>query len=704
MTLALKTKRLRSMLAEKFLVMLSPFLAALVAFNFAFFAPNLAPAMTCDEQFIKMAKIAKALSANEQKNFAKLRKDAAKYLATNLRLPEDQTAKQLELILQGNLPNLPKITAEDVIQGEPILAQSARGKIVSAYLKFVRSYQRLPEIKELSESLQLKETELSTLLGQGLLFDSYSSIREEAVAKNPRVFDRVVDSRFLDAAAIARTEQIVRESQTLLVTTAIPYTPVNQHMLASLKALAKQKNAKIVVMPAFMQTTGLDPLLLNDPDIHVLVNTTVLNPFLRLDNIKVMPKMLNPDAGLDQYGPRGQSVIIAAPQVRLKTVPTIDNDSFPHFVMSTGAITEPIYNTRLPIQGRTDALAADRHNLAVLLVEKSRGEQASSIPGATQTGIYHFRHIHYATGKGMVDKSTLYSPEGPRPARIEALVLPDVHVGMTDPRFMEGIADAVKALKPEYVVLHDVFNGHSISHHEAKNLLDSAINYKTGKLDLARELQDVATFINSLHHLSSKIEVRVILSNHDLWLNKWLNEGAFMKDAHNRALGIELAAAAERGQSPFEYALLKFGLEYPKRVNFVTNGSWTVAGVQLGQHGHQGANGARNSMLTMRRAADKSAFGHTHTTQIIGHTVNVGTGSLLRPGYNGTGPSSWSHSIAAVSELGVSQVFISQRGQWWTDKAIGNDPSFFPNGFPKIVPPTDPALGPQVDQYSHFER
>lgn len=658
-------------------------------------------AQDCNAQFIQ---VVETLSAREQKALDKIRKDAAKYFAANLRLPEENTALQIQMVLEGVSTAVRPITVEEIVLREQQAAQSARAKVVAAYGKFVRTYQRLPENKELAEALEIKEVEFDALIGPGRLFTDMNLVRDAATKKNPRSFDRVVDNKFLDAAALARTEQIVREAQTLLVTTAIPYTPVNEHMLASLKVLAKKKNAKIVVMPAFMQTTGLDPRLLNDPDIHILVNTTVLNPFLRLDNIKIMPKMVNPDAGLDQYGPRGQSVIVAAPQVRLKTVPTIDNDAFPHFVMTTGAITEPIYNTRLPIQGRTDALAADRHNLAVLLVEKSRGGAASVIPGATQTGIYHFRHIHYVDGKGLVDKATLHSPEGVRTAKIEALVLPDIHVGMTDPRFMEGIAEAVKTLKPDYVVIHDLFNGHSISHHEAKNLLDAANNFKTGKLDLKRELQDVVTFVNSLHHLYPKLEVRIILSNHDLWLNRWLNEGAFMKDTHNRALGIELAAAVERGESPFQYALNKFGLEYPKRVNFVTNGSWTVAGVQLGQHGHQGANGARNSMLTMRRATDKSVHGHTHTTQVLGYTVNVGTGSLLRPGYNGTGPSSWSHSIAAISELGVPQLFISNRGQWWTDSLVGNDPTFFPQGYPKVVPPTDPSLGPQVDQYSHFAR
>lgn len=658
----------------------------------------LANATTCEGQFIEIPQV---VSAKEQKAIDRLRKDAAKYFQANLKLPDDTTSKQLEQILSGEVTTLKPLTIEEIVVKEPHTTDVVRGKIVSAYLKFVRIYQRTPSIKELSEQLELTEAELTALFGEKRLFTDLTDIKVSAAKKNPRAFDRVVDSTFFDAKAMARTVEVIQEAQALLITTAVPYTPVNDHMLATLKTMAKKKNAKIVVLPAFMQTTGLDPKLLNDPDIHILVNTAVLNPFLRIDNIKIMPKMVNPDASLDQYGPRGQSVIVAAPQVRLKTVPTLDNDSFPHFVMTTGAVTLPIYNSRVPIQGRQDALATDRHNMAALLIEKSRGDLTDALQiGAPMTGFFHFRHIHYVDGKGMVDKGTLYTPEGPANANIRAMVLSDSHIGMAEPTFVMKVVDAVKALKPNRIALHDVFNGHSISHHEAKNVLSAAAKYSSGKLDLAREFKDVATFINSLLRLDPQLEIRVVLSNHDLWVNKWLDTGEFMKETHNRALGIELAAAVVRGESPFEYGLKKFGLEYPKRVTFVTGGTWSEAGVQLGQHGHQGANGARNSMLTMRRATDKSVFGHTHTTQILGHTVNVGTGSLLRPGYTGTGASSWSHSIAAINDLGVTQVFVLQKGEWWTDQKVGNDTTFFPQGFPKVIPPTDPSLGPQIDQYS----
>lgn len=652
----------------------------------------------CEAQF---KTVTEAPSAREQKALDRLRKEAAKYFQATLKLPEDSTSKQLELILQGTATSAKPITIEEIVAREPHAANVARGKVVSGYLQFVRNYQRVPSTKELGQQLDLNETEMTALIGEGRLFTDLHGLKAQALKRNPRALDRVVDETHLNAAAMAKTVEVIQNDQAFLIATAVPYTPVSDHMLATLKTMAKLKKAKIIVLPAFMQTTGLDPKLLNDPDIHILVNTTILNSLLRIDAIKIMPKIKNPEAGLDEYGERGQSVIVAAPQVRMKPVPTIENDDFPHFVMSTGAITLPIYNSRIPIQGRQDALASDRHNMAVLLIEKTRGALEAPIPGVnSMTGFFHYRHIHYVDGKGMVDKDKLYTPEGTTKANIGAVVLPDVHVGMTEPMFLLRIVEAVKKLKPKRVALHDVFNGHSISHHESKNLLSASQKYIDGKLDLGRELADVATFINSLLRLDPQLEVRIILSNHDMWIHKWLENFAYKDEAHNRALGIELADAVRRGESAFEYGLRKFGLEYPKRVTFVTEGKWDESGVQLGQHGHQGANGARNSMLTAKKAAGKIVFGHTHKTEILNHAVNVGTGSVLRPGYTGTGPSSWSHSIAAVNDLGVTQVFVLQKGEWWTGEKVGNDPTFFPQGYPKVIPPTDPSLGPQIDQYS----
>lgn len=128
------------------------------------FAPSLAASQTCDEQF---ARVQNVLSAREQKALDKIRKEAGKYFAANLRLPEDGTAQQLQMILQGETTAVRPITVEEIVLREPQATQTARGKVVAAYMKIVRTYQRIPDNKELAEALGIKEVELAALLGDG---------------------------------------------------------------------------------------------------------------------------------------------------------------------------------------------------------------------------------------------------------------------------------------------------------------------------------------------------------------------------------------------------------------------------------------------------------------------------------------------------------------------------------------------------------
>lgn len=628
----------------------------------------------------------------------KARKQLAKIFRVTLTIPSDLAAQVALAESMG------PVTLEELIKYEPYAAEVVRNRVISEYVRYARKFQREPKPTDIAADLALSEAQLLALLGENRIFADWNEVDAAARRKTPSAFRAVVEDRFTSREALARIEKVIEESPALLITTAVAFTPVSEHAIESLKAMAREKKAAIIVLPAFMQTTGLSPRLLDDPDIHILVNTTLASKYLAIANIKLMPKMQNPLARMEQYGPRGQSIIVATPQIRLKSVPTIHNDDRPHVVMGTGAISDNIYNSIHPIQGRTDFLASDerRHNMGALLLEKSRGSTGSYLPkGVVQTGFHHFRHTHYVKGRGFVDKTTLYTPDGSRPTEIEALILPDIHVGMTDPLFLTKVTDAIRTLRPKRIIIHDVFNGHSISHHEAKNMLSAARNYVDGKLDLKREIEDVVTFINSLLSLDPKLEVAIIRSNHDDWIHRWLNTGEFMKETHNRAIGIQLAAAFNRGEDPFEFAMREYGLEYPKRVEFVTQGSFVKAGVELGQHGHQGANGGPNSTNTMKTSTDKSVNGHVHYSEIDGHTVVVGTGSLLRPGYTGVGASSWNHSIAAVSEPGVTQLFILQRGEWWGKEEVAPDSRFFAQGYPHVVPLTDSALGQSIDQWSH---
>lgn len=646
--------------------------------------------------------VPEVLSAFESKLRAKRLKEAAEHFKTNLLLPPDNVATQMQLVADGHMAAVKAITIADIVQHQERVADIARNYVVKTFTTLAKRLGRIPSEAELAGQLNLSTGDLQALFGEGLLFKDLKHVKDAAMRKTPQAFDRVIDTMFFTQERLDKMEKAIRERSRLIVTTAVAGSPVNLDFLASLRRAAQELDAEIFVFPANMQTFGLDPILLETPGIHIITNAVTLTPNLNLNSIKIIAKQINPLMGLDRIGPRGQSQIVGSPKMHLRTVATIDNELDPHFLSTTGAITEPIYNSKLYIQGRTDVIAANDHVMGALILEKSLGSDDMSLPGdPSATGFYHFRHIEYVPSvRGFTDLNRFYSTEGSSRADIAALTFPDVHVGVTDPYFAESLRDVIRKLRPRRIALHDLFNGHSVSHHERAKLINSAIKYKNGILDLEQELKSVVVFLNALLSVDSRVEIRIVLSNHDLWLNRWLNDGQFMKEDHNRKIGIELAAVMASGNSPLEYALKKFGLENPKRVVLLQSGSWKESGVELGQHGHVGANGAKGSMNSMARAADRIVFGHTHTTQRTNFTVNVGTATILRQDYNSDGASSWSQSFAAISAHGEIQLFVLRHGEWWTRTPVPQGDSFFPAGYPYVVPNNNPFVGQQIDQYS----
>lgn len=656
---------------------------------------NSAHAQTCESLFVSLTR---AESKAEQ---ARL-KEAGKFLRTNLRTPDTDAS---ELIANSDLGEVIRpLTVKEIVAADPQSAEVARNKILNAYVAVTKSLGRTAEPRELAEALELKVEELDRLMGPGSLYQDMRALRDAAMKKKPKAFDRVIDTTIFTAERTENLVKAIKDRSRLIVTTAVAGSPVNKDFLASLLRAAKEMDAEILIFPSNMQTSGLDPILLDTPGVHIITNSIQLTPNLALNNIKITAKQINPLMGLNRLGPRGQSQIVGSPKLHSRTVPTIDNEINPHFLMTTGAVTDPIYNGKLYIQERTNAIAAQDHVMGALILEKTQGSIETALPGDPGlSGFFHFRHVEYVPKmKGFTDINKFYRADGVVNSDILALALPDVHVGVTDPNFVQSLRTIIKTLRPRRIALHDLFNGHSVSHHERSKLINNAMKYKQGTLDLEAELKSVVVFLNSVLSMDPKLELRIVLSNHDLWLNRWLNDGAFMNEPHNRAIGLELAAAMVRGESPLEYALNKYGLEYPKRVVLLQSGSWKEAGVEMGQHGHVGANGAKGSLNSMAIATDRSVFGHTHTNQRTRHSVNIGTATELRQDYNRDGASSWSHSFAAISSNGEIQVFVLRFGEWWRTSAPDSK-HFFVRDFPVVEPNNDPSIGQQVDQYSNFQ-
>lgn len=652
------------------------------------------------------------LSEREIKAAIKHRAQMAREFRSTLRLPSIDTTQQIASAMQGDMALLKPVTLQEIVLNEPQSTAVARNKIINAYVSLAKQIGRPITEKELAAELQLKSAELLALFGPDLLFGDIDAVKAEAQKRKPEAFRKFVDTKIFNSARQKALLDAVMNRQRLFVTTAVAKTRVHMDLLNAMLRARTELDADILVFAANMELTFLDPVLLNTPGIHIITESILLNKDVRLNNIKILAKMKFPLAGLMGIYPRGESQIVGSPKLHFDTVPTVGNEYRHHFLSTTAAITKKNYRGRHIVQERTNEIAAEDAVLGAMILEKSMGTTNPAFPDdVTRSGFFHMRHITFSEEhRGFADLNRFYPTDGPsRQIRVPFLPFPDLHIGELSEKVARRLINTLKFFQTEYMVAHDFFNGHSVSKHERDKMVSRAKAFRSGRLNLADELISGAVALNAILRASPNLKILVPEANHNDWLTRYLQEGQWMKEPHNQALGAELYNFMVNGdskESVLMYAYKKFGLENPKRVIFLDENSFYASAFEFAQHGHQGANGAKGSMNSMVQAADNIVFGHTHVTRRRKNTINIATGTALRLPYSQWGASSWSNSLAAVSDYGA-QVLLWTHDELYATSKVPEGEGFFPPGFPKVVPRDDVEDGDffdgqQVDQHSRF--
>ena len=209
--------------------------------------------------------------------------------------------------------------------------------------------------------------------------------------------------------------------------------------------------------------------------------------------------------------------------------------------------------------------------------------------------------------------------------------------------------------------MHDLFDGLSVNHHEMDQQILRAKRADQDQLCLADEVHFAAEDINDLHkHVDNII---VVKSNHDEFLARYLQKGLYTKDPHNHRFSLKLALAMLDGFDPVRHAIEPH-IKNPANVRWLERDEdYKIAGVQLGNHGDRGANGARGNLRSMEEAYGSSVTGHSHVPEILRNSWSVGTSSYLKLEYN-VGASSWLHSSCLVYENGSRQLINSINGKY----------------------------------------
>ena len=423
------------------------------------------------------------------------------------------------------------------------------------------------------------------------------------------------------------------------ITSIVPGADVHMGFLASIETYCKKNNAELLLLPTpptVSKHDTIDDALAGHP--NLVMNDRRLNSKIRISTIPVKPDSVDPVAGLQRQSQKDGSFIFSSPKQRLKVVPN-GHSKLPHALMTTGAITYPYYRT----DRRIGRIAEGDHVIGGLIVEVE-----------TDT-YYHFRQVQADKKGAFVDLGIRYGASGTSTADTEAIIPGDIHAGETDPQVKKVVLDLAKELNPKHLILHDLFNGLSVNHH----IRDMGITREAlgNAFFLEKELE--VTYNELLDYAKVARSVEVIRSNHDLWIDDYLEEGIYAKEIHNARIGRELATKMASGVIPLEAGVRRFDKDKSlKNVRFLKldeDFKLTPKRIQCGAHGHAGSNGARGTTASMEKAYGESISGHTHTPEILRGAFVTGTSTFLNLGYN-QGASSWLQTLCILYSDGSRQL------------------------------------------------
>jgi len=313
------------------------------------------------------------------------------------------------------------------------------------------------------------------------------------------------------------------------------------------------------------------------------------------------------------------------PSAKIRYLSAANTSNKPRALMTTGNLTKPNYKSHTA-QGRK---AESQHSYGFVYVEIVNGRIFTSYQvEATKNGNFYYKDERYHAGQ--------MTKEQP-----EAIVLGDIHWGDTNPKAYKYSLGVIRELNPKRVVLHDLFNGLSINPHEKGQLISELRNLKQGRDSLENELKAVHKEVVRLASEFPEIQFLVSESNHDIFLQRYIDGKEFMDHPRNFLHCINMIPGIIEDKKPtLQIGLELFG-EIPDNFTFLREDEeYRVRGVGIGQHGHRGINGSRGSSASYDRFNLRLITAHEHSPKLFANGMTVGTLTHLKLPYT-KGPGSW---------------------------------------------------------------
>lgn len=437
-------------------------------------------------------------------------------------------------------------------------------------------------------------------------------------------------------------------SKYIILTWAQNATPVYKPFWENILTYAEYLGADVGVIPGrYQNPTSLfskaekDAQWWGDEVVEYLDNARQnVHQYLDiLSDIKIRPTATNPLSGLEGVS-GSRSSIIGHPSINLKSLPVLRGHPN-KLMMTTGACTLSNYTDS------KSGVVGDFHHCYGFVIVELKDDLTFYIRQVTAENDGSFIDLWNSVSKKQVREIDTCA----------AFVLGDIHVSEVHHPVMEETCRLFEeGITPRRIVLHDLFNGESINHHEADDPFLARQKWETGRNIVQTEVQEVFNFIEKYQLL--KYHPIVVKSNHCDFLLKWLKESDWKKDIANSVEYMQYSLALLKGKA--EKGVMAYLLEerYGDKITCLDiDDSFKIHGWELAQHGHVGTHGTRASLEQYSRLNTKIITGHSHIPARKQGAASVGTYSKLQMNYN-HGPSSWMHSGILLHENGKIQHLI----------------------------------------------
>lgn len=440
-------------------------------------------------------------------------------------------------------------------------------------------------------------------------------------------------------------------SQYYFITSAQNATKINMKFWKSMLSYADKLEAEIEVIPIrYKNPTSLfkdkpfdwwdenivDYLIANRHNIHK--NLTVAA------DLKTQPTAVTPLSGIEGLT-RENSCIIGHPRQHFVTIPTLDKYD-PKFLLSTGSVTMENYT-----DSKSGKKGEFHHTFGFIIVE-IKDDETFYIRQVSANRNGSFYDLDYFVDGDKIEKTQC----------VDAVVLGDIHLGKHCEYSMSQSMEMLERFKPKHVLIHDIMEGASISHHEKRDPFIALGRELDGSWDLEKEIEMSMDFIDTIIEYNPVI----VKSNHDDFVDRWLLDNDWRKEKNKYAY-LKYSKLKADGELP--NGILPYNIEkkYGKKVICLNeDDSFKIKGVELAVHGHIGNAGSRGSASQFKRLNTKLITGHTHSPLKLDNLLTVGTNTKLRMGYN-KGLSNWFNGNGLVHKNGKTQLILIFKDKGWTN-------------------------------------